>query len=390
MKCPKCKKEIKAEAFFCTQCGLNLRETWKVEEKIKEVGQELEEKEVSFDGFVRGYENRYAYNTYEYAYGNDTYKDLYGSNSNGEAEDEWDPYTYIMKKKQKPKEVNEKTILEEKEQIEEGVEPLETEEENDSKEERSEDSDEEVKQRTQEEIKETKKASSEKKSKKKKGGKVLLFLFLIAAVGYGGIETIGEPPVQVDLSISGNESLGDELFPVTVKEEMNKDELAREDSTSVPTATFLDEMPFVDSSKRIEVISAYATSVIAQEGTTNEPIKVFDQKIDTNWQEGVSGPGIGQGFTAGFRNSEKVRYLTFMLGNWKTDRYYYGNNRPKTLTLELGTFKTQVTFPDEWKEFYVEISPACEAASLNVIIDEVYAGSNWDDTPVTDISLFRE
>jgi hypothetical protein len=79
-----------------------------------------------------------------------------------------------------------------------------------------------------------------------------------------------------------------------------------------------------------------------------------------------------------------------MLGNWKTDRYYHSNNRPKTLTLELGDFKTQVTFPDEWKEFYVESSPACEAPALSVTIDKVYAGSSWDDTPITDISLFRE
>lgn len=33
MKCLRCKKEIKAEALFCTQCGLNLRENRETVEK---------------------------------------------------------------------------------------------------------------------------------------------------------------------------------------------------------------------------------------------------------------------------------------------------------------------------------------------------------------------
>lgn len=471
MKCPRCRKEIQAEALFCAQCGLDLRENREAAEETNDAEQEPEETGDSFDDFAQAYGNPYADDAYENAYGNGAYEEPYGSNPYGEIEDEWDPYADILKKKQEQEqeEADEKAASEEEESAEDGRKTPEA-EENASEEESSKDSVKEILQWGQEELKKAEQpreetveriaamssymenASSEKIPEKKKGGGALLFLLLVAAVCYVGYrqgaergmltgrntvvaeqqkeekpqtaenigepeersepmteeeaiqinylpentETAEEPPVQIDFSTSGNDGSGDELFPVTVKEEMNMDEPTTEAPTPMPTpalvpvAAILDEMPPVDSSKRIEVISAYATSVIAQEGTSNEPIKVFDQKIDTNWQEGVSGPGIGQGFTAEFRNSEKVRYLAFMLGNWKTDRYYHGNNRPKTLTLELGDFKTQITFPDEWKEFYVEISPACEASALSVIIDEVYAGSSWDDTPITDISLFRE
>ena len=193
----------------------------------------------------------------------------------------------------------------------------------------------------------------------------------------------------------------EELFPVSVEQELNIDENS---SISDPTENIEDNSEpqernaflveyqegSMDSSKRIEIVSAEATSTIVQEKTTNEPMLMFDNKRDTNWQEGVDGPGTGQSFTATFQDVAKVKYITFLLGNWKTDKYYYGNNRPKKLTLELDDFKTQIEFPDVWEEFCVEISPACEASSLKVTLDEVYVGTSWDDTVITDICLYRE
>ena len=80
MKCLRCKKEIKAEALFCTQCGLNLREN---RETVEKTGP-------SFGNFAQSYGNPYADDAYENVYGNDAYKKPYGS----------DPYADILKKKQ--------------------------------------------------------------------------------------------------------------------------------------------------------------------------------------------------------------------------------------------------------------------------------------------------
>lgn len=145
-----------------------------------------------------------------------------------------------------------------------------------------------------------------------------------------------------------------------------------------------------DDSKRIKVVSATASSTIEQEKTTNEPLLMFDNDYGTNWQEGVPGSGIGESVTAVFKQKEKVKYIGFRLGNWKTPDYYWGNHRPKKLTLELGSFRTQAEFPDTCEEYVMEITPACEADSLKITIDDVYPGANWDDTVISDINLYRE
>ncbi len=143
--------------------------------------------------------------------------------------------------------------------------------------------------------------------------------------------------------------------------------------------------------KQIHVASANASSVIQQDnGAINTPIMIFDDNIETNWQEGVDGSGIGEWVEAQFSQESQVKYLTFKLGNWKTNRYYYGNNKPSKMTITMGEFSQQIQFPDEWTEFCLEFSRPCEADSLSITIDEVYRGTDWDDTCITDMRIFAE
>lgn len=145
------------------------------------------------------------------------------------------------------------------------------------------------------------------------------------------------------------------------------------------------------SCKQVHVASADSSSVIQQDnGAVNTPIMIFDENIETNWQEGVDGSGIGEWIDAQFSQESQIKYLTFKLGNWKTNRYYYGNNKPKKMTITLGEFSDQIEFPDEWTEFCLEFSRPCEAESLFMTIDEVYRGTDWDDTCITDMRIFAE
>lgn len=181
----------------------------------------------------------------------------------------------------------------------------------------------------------------------------------------------------------------EELFEITIEQEYEEGQNVN--AETVYTASLLDNYSgLLDSSKKIGIISAEATSTIVQEKTTNEPMRMFDGQIDTSWQEGVDGPGLGENFTAYFSEPVKVKYITFRLGNWKSNEYYYGNNRPRTLDIELGNMNTQIEFPDVWQEFCVEITPPCEASSMRVVLNDVYAGTSWDDTAITDINLYRE
>lgn len=133
--------------------------------------------------------------------------------------------------------------------------------------------------------------------------------------------------------------------------------------------------------KQVRVASAEASSVIQQDnGAVNTPMMMFDENIETNWQEGVDGPGLGEWVDAKFSQESGIKYLTFKLGNWKTSRYYYGNNKPSKMTITVGEFSQQIEFPDEWTEFCLEFSRPCQADGIYMTIDEVYPGTDWDDT----------
>ena len=78
----------------------------------------------------------------------------------------------------------------------------------------------------------------------------------------------------------------------------------------------------------------------------------------------------------------------FRLGYWKTDRYFYGNNRPSCLRIQMEDFSTEINFPDKYQEFWVELSYPYETEYLSLTIEGVHAGTSWDDTPITDVRAF--
>lgn len=140
----------------------------------------------------------------------------------------------------------------------------------------------------------------------------------------------------------------------------------------------------------VEVVSADSTSEIQQDNVSNAAINIFDNNIETNWQEGVDGAGIGQSVTAYFADIAKVKGFLFKVGNWKSDRYYYGNNRPSKIQITMGDFSSIIEFPDSWEEFAVELSRPVEASSVTITLEDVYKGTDWDDTAISDIRILGQ
>lgn len=142
---------------------------------------------------------------------------------------------------------------------------------------------------------------------------------------------------------------------------------------------------------RLEVATASSSSELVQEGTDpNNAWMVLDQKDETSWQENVSGSGIGETLDFSFSGEQKVKYMSFKLGNWRDDRYYKGNNIPETLKIRMGELEFSVTFPKKQKEYWVELSEAYPTYDVQVEIVSVYAGTSWDDTPIAEIGMYGE
>ncbi|MCC6095239.1 MAG: zinc-ribbon domain-containing protein [Eubacterium sp.] len=140
---------------------------------------------------------------------------------------------------------------------------------------------------------------------------------------------------------------------------------------------------------QVTVSNATATSTISQDGIDNTPHVLYDGSKDSSWQDGVDGDGIGESITYQLDQVYKVRFLVLRLGNWyNTDDNYTMNNRPKTMTFEIGDQSVQVTFPDEKKEFCVELSRDVKASEIKMIIDAVYKGTAYDDTCINEVDVY--
>lgn len=137
-----------------------------------------------------------------------------------------------------------------------------------------------------------------------------------------------------------------------------------------------------------KVTEASASSTIQQDKVTNPPINILDDDSMSNWQEGVEGEGIGENTYFKFDREYPMEALTLRLGNWKTERYFYGNNRPKTLKIEAGGQTFMTSFPDKWEEFAVQFTSPIQTDDLKITIEEVYKGGEWDDTVITDICFW--
>ncbi len=153
-------------------------------------------------------------------------------------------------------------------------------------------------------------------------------------------------------------------------------------------AILMNTAPDMSGYGRLPVIAANATSTIEQKGKSNDPMLLFDGKDDTNWQEGVPGYGINESVSFSFDQIYEVKYIAFKLGNWKTDRYYIGNGKPKTMTLIFGDYTGQVTFTGKHDVEWVEVNKPVNADSMKLIIDDVYPGTNWEDTAITEITVY--
>ena len=156
------------------------------------------------------------------------------------------------------------------------------------------------------------------------------------------------------------------------------------------TATLLPAQtgPNLAGYKTVNVVNASASSTIVQTKTDNNPMKLFDGRDDSTWQEGVQGYGMGEFVSWNMDRKYNIKYIGFKLGNWVNDYYYYGNAKPKTITLTVGDFTGQVTFTNDRAVQWVELSNEVTADSMKLVINDVFPGTTWQDTCITEILVY--
>lgn len=274
-------------------------------------------------------------------------------------------------------------------------------------------------------------ASGEEKPKKKKSGLMIFTIFLeviaivviVGAIFFvvrGNKETKKDDGTQTEESSDssedkkesgnaskseGQEEAGDSSNAENQEDSENHAEPAPDDSSDqdtgakiekITSAELLEDSDLLKSVKKTytrigsgAITKADASSVIDQDLVGNEPIKAFDDNDKTDWQEGKEGPGIGEYLEFTFDKSYPVAYMTFKLGNWLSDDYYWGNCRPKILQIDSGNNSWNLTFPDGKDEFLVQLDPETDISNIKITIQDVYTDRiEWQDTAITDIGLW--
>ena len=275
--------------------------------------------------------------------------------------------------------------------------------------------------------------SGEEKPKKKKSGLMIFTIFLeviaivvivgaILFVVRGNKETKKDDGTQTEESSDssedkkesgnaskseGQEEAGDSSNEENQEDSENHAEPAPDDSSDqdtgakiekITSAELLEDSDLLKSVKKTytrigsgAITKANASSVIDQDLVGNEPIKAFDDNDKTDWQEGKEGSGIGEYLEFTFDKSYPVAYMTFKLGNWLSDDYYWGNCRPKILQIDSGNNSWNLTFPDGKDEFLVQLDPETDISNIKITIQDVYTDRiEWQDTAITDIGLWYQ
>ena len=140
---------------------------------------------------------------------------------------------------------------------------------------------------------------------------------------------------------------------------------------------------------KIVVQNIKASSALYQPGYDNSARSAVDNDVITSWQDGVDGYGEGQVIDMWLDKEYQIHCIHFNLGNWRDQQMYNENSRPKQITLYLGPTRSYtVIFPDGMNQYSVLLSADVPASYIRVQIDSVYPGALYDDTCISEISIY--
>lgn len=174
--------------------------------------------------------------------------------------------------------------------------------------------------------------------------------------------------------------------------------------TSIPTSTpyplssvkahVTDDKPD-DLSRYVRPVFSdyYASSELHQEKHPeydNTAKSLVDGDYITSWQENVAGDGTAEQIKLRLDDYRLIHYIELKLGNWRTEEYYYINNRPSQMELEIEGTRFTLDFTDSMISHYVEFDHPVRAKQLTFTINSVYKGTEANDCCIAEITAYTE
>ncbi len=142
---------------------------------------------------------------------------------------------------------------------------------------------------------------------------------------------------------------------------------------------------------RQDILRVEVSSVLKDQYGVYSPENVIDGDTKTAWCEGVSGSGEGEWIEIDFYTTRTVSNLKIFPGYGETEKLFRANNRPRALDIEFGDKShTSVELTDEYRMQNFSFPPKEGGTYLKISIKDVYKGTKYDDTCISEISFTND
>ena len=136
-----------------------------------------------------------------------------------------------------------------------------------------------------------------------------------------------------------------------------------------------------------------ATSKLVERTVTHSPDRIIDQNYENAWCEGASGVGIGESVTIKLDYMYKVTGLEIWNGYQKDSDRYYKNARPSRIEIVTSSGTSQIfnlndDYQGQGTGQILYFDEPVYTDTLTIIIKDVYKGTQYEDTLISEVFLF--
>ncbi|MBR1759267.1 MAG: zinc ribbon domain-containing protein [Lachnospiraceae bacterium] len=179
----------------------------------------------------------------------------------------------------------------------------------------------------------------------------------------------------------------------TTEETTTVPETTTEETTTQPETTTQETTTQVTSAKismdHIADVSCSSYLIEANLGFYHEAKNIIDGSLDHAWVENGAGQGEGEWVRLEFDDVYTVSGFKIYAGYQKSDKTYYNNSRPARLRVSFSDGSSvDVTLEDYFGEQDVKFGFEVETSSITFKILSVYPGEKYEDTCISEISLY--
>lgn len=161
-------------------------------------------------------------------------------------------------------------------------------------------------------------------------------------------------------------------------------------ATELPSTPEVDEAewPKADNG-RIAAVSATSTLSEPQYQVTHYAERMLDGDLSTAWSEGSDGQGIGESISVLFDGDCMVSGFTIWAGYHKSPQAFSRNSRPARIAVMLSDgSQREYELADAMEQQVIKFDQPVLTDSVKITIVDVYAGTDFEDTLISELSFF--